>query len=172
MTPQELALISDAVKIGFPILGTMFGAIVGGVSAFIVTRQSNKNERRNLADIRKYELLTQACQGVVEFEHLVAMFTTAITNRVLDRVVQYDIEEARLNLAKQNSSLRLARAKLKLLGLADAELLLEEYIEASREVVRNGTNLSPQRASELNALISKGPVKFYDALSKHILVKD
>ena len=170
MTQDEYMLISDAIKIGFPILGTMFGAIVGAISAYFVTTRGYKHDLNKLAEQRRHELITETCQGVAEFEHLIATYSLAVTNHVRKLPNEIDMESARQGVIAHNKSMRLARANLKILGLKEAEKHLEEYLEVAREVMRKALYLDPDRAVELNKIITRGPVKFYEALSGQIFL--
>jgi len=49
MTPQELQILADAVKIGFPVLGTIAGTLIGGLSAYLLKNLvKNMMLKRNL----------------------------------------------------------------------------------------------------------------------------
>ena len=171
MTNEEVQLLSDAIKIGFPVLGTIAGTIFGGVSTYLVTKLGYRNE--NIKDMtrRRFELLMQTANDIAEFEYFVGTFATALSNKIQELEGGADFEEARDALVHKNMPLRRARMSLKLLGLKDAEVHLEEYLKLTREVVACGTDLEQERASELAKIIVRGPVKFYECLSKEIALK-
>ena len=169
MTNEEVQLLSDAIKIGFPVLGTIAGTIFGGVSTYLVTKLGYRNE--NIKDMtrRRFELLMQTANDIAEFEYFVGTFATALSNKIQELEGGTDFEEARDALV--HKPLRRARMSLKLLGLKDAEVHLEEYLKLTREVVACGTDLEQERASELAKIIVRGPIKFYECLSKEIALK-
>ena len=165
MTDQEVQLLSDTVKVGFPILGTIFGAVLGAVSTYFVTRLNYSNDQRRAVAQKRLELVLEAANDVTEFEHLAGTYACAVSNHVQGLTDKIDMDEAFRALASKNQSVRRARMHLKLLGLKQAEAHLEEYIELTREVIAKGPHSKMPRISELAKIIAKGPVKFYESLS-------
>lgn len=163
---QELQLLTDAVKIGFPVIGTVAGALIGGVTTYLLTRLGHKHDSRKELAKRRYELLMQTANDVTEFEHVVGTYATIVSNKVQGFKGALDFEEVKASVYNKNQPIRRARMALKVLGLAEAESQLEKYLDLTREMVRFGSNLPKERASELTKLIVRGPVEFYDALAK------
>ncbi|MBC3832196.1 hypothetical protein H8K33_11790 [Undibacterium amnicola] len=170
MTPAETQLLSDAVKIGFPVLGTIAGTIIGGVSTYLLSKLGHKHDSKKELSKRRFDLLMQTANDVTEFEHLIGTYATEVSNKVQGLKGAVDFEEAKSNIYKNNQPLRRARMALKVLGLKEAEISLEKYIEITRELIRFGPNLSKERASELAKKIVLGPVEFYEALSKELSI--
>lgn len=171
MNSEELQFFSDAVKIGFPVLGTVFGAVVGAVATYFVTKLNHQKEESKESARRRYELLIQTATDITDFEHRIGKYSSAVSNKVQGLAGAIDFEEARLDVVKNNHPLRRARMSLKLLGLKDSEKHLEDYLVLTREVIRFGPNLTAARASELSKLIVVGPVKFYESLAQELAVK-
>ena len=171
MTPQEVQVVADAVKIGFPVFGTIAGALIGGVSTFLLTRLGQRNDAQKEFSKRRFELLIQTANDVAEFEHLIRTYASAVSNKIQGLKDGIDFEEARVGITTKNQPLRRARMSLKLLGLNEASSDLEAYIELTREVVRYGPNLARDRASELAKVIAVGPVQFYESLGREIALK-
>lgn len=164
MEPTEIELYSDAVKIGFPVLGTVLGAIIGGVSTYFLAKLNHKNNSKVESQKRRIDLLMTIASDVSEFEHLVGQYATAVSNEVRGAPNPLDVEECRLALSKENIHVRKVRVNLKLLGLAKAEALLEEYLELTRELIRKGTRIEADKVSDMAKKIARGPVKFYEEL--------
>lgn len=171
MDKDELQLLSDAVKIGFPVFGTIAGAIFGGISTYFLTKLNHRNENSKDTARRRYDLVMQTANDVAEFEHVIGTYATAVSNKVRGLPASMDFEAARSAVTNKNQPLRRARMALKVLGLKDAEAHLEEYLDFTREVVTRGPLLEPERASELAKIIVRGPVKFYECLAKEIAQK-
>lgn len=168
MTSQEIQLLSDTVKVGFPILGTLLGGVIGALSTYFITRLNHTNENHKEALRKRHELILKAANEIAEFENLIGTYAFAISTHVQGLGGKIDIEEARQNLIKQNQPLRRARMILKLLDLKEAEKHLEEYLEYTREVIAYGPNLKPERASQLAKIVTRGPVSFYESLAPEL----
>jgi gas vesicle protein len=168
MTHEEIQLLSDAIKLGFPVLGTLLGGIIGALTTFLITRANHKNDRAKEELKKRYELILQAANDITEFEHLIGTYATAISNHVQGLKGAIDMESARHEIVNRNQPLRRARMVLKLLNLKEAETHLESYIETTREVISKGPNLKPERASELAKIITRGPVQFYESLAPEL----
>lgn len=170
MAEQEtVQLINDAIKIGFPVLGTVFGAILGALSTYFLTKLNHKKQVEKEQREWRLNLLMQIASDVTEFEHEAGLYIASVSNEL--RGVKGPTErheEFRKSLSNQSKLLRKARANLKLLGLSRENRILEEYVSLVREAHSKGVNLKVERASELAELISPGPVVFYEALSEHI----
>jgi hypothetical protein len=171
MNPQEAELLSDGMKIGFPIIGALGGAFVGSLSAYFLAKGSQKHDVTKELSKRRFELLMEIARDVAEFEHLLGSYAVEVSNKVQGLKGALDFDEARTNVYTKNQPLRRARMNLKILGLSEAEAHLEAYVELTREAIRFNVTLSKKRASELAALIVVGPVKFYEALGKEISLK-
>jgi hypothetical protein len=165
MNSEEITLISDAIKLGFPILGTLLGGIIGGLTAFFLARLNHKNEKLKDLNNKRINLLIQAATDITEFEDLIGAFATCVANEVVGNSDKARLEETRLAVKQGNLPLRRARMTLKVLGLKEANDKLEVYIEFAREVMSNSVNLEKSRALELNKFITRGPVDFYQCLS-------
>lgn len=168
MTSEEIQLYSDIVKVGFPVAGTLLGGVVGALSTFFIAKLNHKNEDRKEILNKRHELVLQAANDITEFEHLIGIYATAISNHVQGLEGAIDMEAARHEIVNRNQPLRRARMTIKVLGLTNSEELLEEYIEVTREVIAKGPNLNAERISELSKIITKGPVKFYESLSSEL----
>jgi hypothetical protein len=166
MNPQELLLFSDAIKIGFPVLGTIVGALIGGLTTYFLTKHNNINELKKEKSKRRFEMLAQTANDVAEFEFLIGSYATEVSNKIQGLKGAVNFEEARANVYTKNQPLRRARMTLKLLGLSDAEQHLESYLDITREVIKFGPNLTKERASELAKTIVAGPVLFYSSLAR------
>lgn len=168
MTHEEIQLLSDTIKLGFPILGTLLGGVIGALTTFLITRTNHRNDRAKDELKKRYELILQAATDITDFEHLAGKYATAISNQVQGVKSAIDVESARHEIANQNQPLRRARMVLKLLNLKEAETHLEAYIEAVREVNQKGPNLKPEKAIELTRIITRGPVQFYESLAPEL----
>ncbi|MYM36590.1 hypothetical protein GTP38_19865 [Duganella sp. FT94W] len=168
MPPEEIQLLTDAVKIGFPVVGTIVGTLIGGVSTYFITRINHRHDASKELAKRRFELLIQTANDVTEFENLVGRYATEVSNKIQGLAGALDFEEARKDIYTKNQPLRRARMSLKVLGLKEAEANLEKYVEVTREVIRHGPNLSKERASELAKQIVIGPIEFYESLAKEI----
>lgn len=168
MTPQEVQLFADAVKIGFPVIGTIAGTIIGGVSTYALAKLGHRYDSQKELTKRRFELLMQAANDVTEFEHLIGSYATAVSNKVQGLKSALDYDAAKANILNNNQPIRRARMTLKILDLPEAEAKLEQYIELTREVMKSGTSLSKERASELTKAIVIGPVEFYKALAREM----
>lgn len=136
MTPQEVQLLADAVKIGFPVIGTVAGTIIGGVSAYALAKLGHRYDSQKELTKRRFELLMQAANDVTEFEHLVGSYTAAVSNKVQGLKSALDYEATKANILNNNQPIRRARMTLKVLGLTEAEAKLEQYIRLTREILR------------------------------------
>lgn len=168
MTSEEIQLLADAVKIGVPVVGTIAGTLIGGISTYLITRLTHRHDVSKELAKRRFELLIQTANDVTEFENLVGGYATEVSNKVQGFAGVLNFEKARENIFTKHQSLRRARMSLKVLGLKEAEENLEKYVELTREVIRHGTNLSKERASELSKKIVIGPTEFYESLAKEI----
>ncbi|MBS1197461.1 MAG: hypothetical protein H6R18_1246 [Proteobacteria bacterium] len=168
MTPDEIQLLADTVKIGFPVIGTIAGTLIGGISTYVITKLTHRHDAKKELTKRRFEMLIQTANDVTEFEHLIGSYATEVSNKVHGLAGALNFEEARSNIYTKNQPLRRARMALKVLSLKEAETNLENYIELTREVIRHGPNLSKERASELAKQIVIGPVEFYESLAKEI----
>lgn len=168
MTPQEIQLLSDTVKIGFPVVGTIAGALIGGISTYILTKLGHKHDRKKELTKRRFDLLMQTANDVTEFELAIGNYSAAVGNKIQGIKSAIDYDEAKTNVHNKNQPIRRARMSLKILGLVDAERELDGYLDSTREIMRFNINLSKDRASELNKIISAGPISFYAALAKEI----
>lgn len=168
MTQEEIQLYTDIVKVGFPILGTVLGGVIGAFSTYFITKLNHKNDDSKESIRRRQELVLEAAKDITEFEYLISTYTAAISNHVRRLDAAIDIDAARQALINNNQSLRRARMTLKILGLSDAENYLEEYIEVTREVVAYGPKIKPERIAEIAKTITKGPIKFYEALAPEL----
>lgn len=168
MTPQEVQLLADAVKIGFPVIGTIAGTVIGGVSTYVLAKLGHRYDSRKELTKRRFELLMQAANDVTEFEHLIGSYATAVSNKVQGLKSVLDYDAAKANILNNNQPIRRARMTLKILDLPEAEAKLEQYIELTREVMKFGASLSKERSSELARVIVVGPVDFYKALAKEV----
>jgi len=170
MAEQEtVQLLSDTVKIGFPVLGTILGAIIGALSTYFLTKLNyNKQAEKEKREWR-LDLIMQIASDVTEFEHVAGLYIASLCNKLRGvESVTASYDDCKLHLANQSKMLRKARANLKLIGLLHEDSLLEQYVSLVRESNSKGANLKPERARELADIISPGPVKFYEALSSHI----
>lgn len=170
MTNEEIQLFSDLIKVGFPVMGTLFGGAIGAITAYFVAKLNHKNEYQKETQKKRHELVLQAANDIAEFEHLIGTYATAISNHVQGLAGGIDMEEARHAIVNRNQPLRRARMTLKVLGLKDAETYLEEYLEVTREIVAKGPYLEKDRASQLAKIVTKGPIKFYESLSSEFPV--
>jgi hypothetical protein len=171
MNQLEIQLLADAVKIGIPVFGTIAGTLIGGISTYWVTKLSHSQDDKKELSKRRFELLMQTANDVTEFEQVIGTYASAVSNKVQELKGGIDFEEARLNILTKHHPLRRARMSLKVLGLKEAELNLEKYLELTREVIRIGPNLAKDRAKELAKLIAVGPVDFYESLAKEVSLK-
>jgi hypothetical protein len=169
MEQSQVQLLSDAVKIGFPVLGTISGALIGGISTYFITRLKFENEYKKETIKRNQDLLIQIVMQVTEFEHVAGMYTANVTNTIKGNTDPMDTKISKEELRKNHHALRKARASLRVLGLEEELRLLEEYIELTREVFRYETGLTDERASKLLDVIARGPEKFYSAISNKFL---
>lgn len=165
MSPEQTALVSDAIKIGFPVLGTMFGVLIGGLSTYIMSRVNRKHDVAKERSKRRLDLLLQAANDVTEFEHIIGRYAAEVSNIVHGKRSGDALKDALQLVMNNNQPLRRARMTLKLLGLADSDSHLEAYIELTREVVKYGTTISKERIREVLPIIAAGPVNFYASLS-------
>lgn len=165
MTEPELQLLSDLVKVGIPVAGTILGGLAGAASTLFVTRLNHTATRSGEATKKRLELVLQAANDVAEFEHLIGTYATAVSNHVQGLAGAIDMEEARRAVVNNNQPLRKARMTLKILSLEEAGTHLEEYIALTREVIGKGPYLKMPRVSELAKIIVRGPIKFYAALA-------
>lgn len=172
MTNEEIQLFSDIVKVGFPVAGTLLGGVIGAVSTYFITRLNHQNDNNKEALRKRHELILQAANDIAEFEHLIGTYATAISNHVQGLKGAIDMEAARHELVNRNQPLRRARMAIKLLNLKEAEAHLEEYLAATREVVTKGPYLKAERISELAKIVTRGPVKFYEALSPELAASE
>lgn len=168
MTQDELKLLNDLVKIGFPVLGTIAGAVLGAFSTYLITGLNHRNDSVKDRAKRRYDLVLQAANDIAEFEHLIGTYATAVSNKVQGLEGGIDFDEAREAIVNKNQPLRRARMTLKLLGLTEAAAHLEEYLNSTREVVRRGPYLDRDRVAELAKVIVRGPVKVYESLAKEL----
>jgi len=168
MTPQEIQLLSDSVKIGFPVLGTIVGASIGAISTYFLTKINHRYEYKKELSKRRFDLIIQTATDVTEFEHILGIYATTVSNKIQGFKLAVDFDEAKLNAYSKNQSIRRARMTLKILGLTEAEQKLEKYLILTREMMRFNVNLSKERATELARQISTGPAEFYAALSEEI----
>lgn len=165
MGDAEIQLLNDLVKVGVPVLGAILGGVVGATSTYLVTKLNHSNERNKVVLQRRLDLVLQTANDVAEFEHLASMYAVAVNNKIRGLQSSVDIEDARYALVNKNQPLRRARMTLKVLGLIEAESLLEEYTQVTRELFSIGLNNSASRAAELTDVIGKGPIRFYLSLS-------
>lgn len=172
MTNEEAQLLNDLVKVGVPVMGTVLGGVLGAVTTYFVTRLNHSNDRYKETTKKRLELVLQAANDVAEFEHLIGLYATAISNHVQGLEGSIDLEEARQAVVNRNQPLRRARMTLKILGIKDAEAHLEEYVELTREVLMKGPYLKMPRVSELAKIITRGPVQFYSALASEFPPKE
>lgn len=56
MTQEEIQLYTDIVKVGFPIMGTVLGGVIGALSTYFITKLNHSNEDRKDAMRRRQEL--------------------------------------------------------------------------------------------------------------------
>ena len=170
MDAQETQLLSDLVKIGFPVLGTIFGAIVGALSTYFLTKLNQKNQYAKEKREWYLNLIMQVASDVTEFEHVAGLYVASLSNKIRgSEAATASYDECKLALSNQSKLLRKARANLKILGLGQEDKLLEQYVSLVRESHSKGTNLNAKRASELAVLIPPGPIAFYEALSNQII---
>lgn len=168
MTQEEIQLYSDIVKVGFPIVGTVLGGVIGALSTYFITKLNHSNDDRKESLRRRQELVLEAAKDITEFEHLIGTYTTAVSNHVRQLDGAIDMEVARQAIVNNNQSLRRARMTLKILALTEAEKHLEDYIVVTREVVAYGPKIKPERIAEIAKVITKGPIKFYEALAPEL----
>ncbi|WP_288831061.1 hypothetical protein [uncultured Paraburkholderia sp.] len=109
MTPQEIQLLSDAVKIGFPVIGTITGAAIGGASTYFLTKTNHRHESRKELTKRRFDLLMQTANDVIEFEHVMGIYATAISNKIQGFKLAVDLSEAQTNAHNKSQPLRRAR---------------------------------------------------------------
>ncbi|MCS6160378.1 hypothetical protein [Shewanella baltica] len=168
MTQEEIQLYSDIVKVGFPIVGTVLGGVIGALSTYFITKLNHSNDDRKESLRRRQELVLEAAKDITEFEHLIGTYTTAVSNHVRQLDGAIDMEAARQAIVNNNQSLRRARMTLKILALTEAEKHLEDYIVVTREVIAYGPKIKPERIAEIAKVITKGPIKFYEALAPEL----
>lgn len=168
MTQEEIQLYSDIVKVGFPIVGTVLGGVIGALSTYLITKLNHSNDDRKESLRRRQELVLEAAKDITEFEHLIGTYTTAVSNHVRQLDGAIDMEAARQAIVNNNQSLRRARMTLKILALTEAEKHLEDYIVVTREVIAYGPKIKPERIAEIAKVITKGPIKFYEALAPEL----
>ena len=170
MAAQEtIQLLNDVVKIGFAVAGTIFGAIIGALSTYFLTKLNHKNQASKEKREWRLNLIMQIASDVTEFEHVAGLYVASLSNKLRKvEAVTTSYDDCKQALSNQSKLLRKARANLKLIGLSKEDKLLEEYVSLVRESHSKGTNLKPERASELAELISPGPTAFYESLSSHI----
>ncbi|MEZ9259952.1 hypothetical protein AB4125_20525 [Vibrio splendidus] len=170
MTNEELQLYNDLVKVGFPVLGTLFGGAIGALSTYFITKLNHNNDNNKENIKKRHELVMKAAHDITEFEHLFAIYSAALANYLRNPSDDKAVKEAKGNAFNSNHTLRRARMTLKVLGLHESEKFLEEYIELTREVLGYGVNLTLERAGDLSVKISKGPVEFYKSLSSELVM--
>ena len=168
MTQEEIQLYSDIVKVGFPIVGTVLGGVIGAFSTYFITKLNHSNDDRKESLRRRQELVLEAAKDITEFEHLIGIYTTAVSNHVRQLDGAIDMEAARQAIVNNNQSLRRARMTLKILALAEVEKHLEDYLVVTREVIAYGPKIKPERIAEIAKIITKGPTKFYEALAPEL----
>jgi hypothetical protein len=162
-------ILSDTIKIGFPVIGTIFGAIVGALSTYFVTRLNLKNQDTKQKKEWRLNLIMHIASDVIEFEHVAGLYIASLSNKVRGVInTSIDYKQCEAALLTQSIPLRKARANLKILGLIQEDKLLEEYATLVKEPLNKGLNLSPERILELVSLITPGPVAFYKALSTQV----
>ena len=151
-------------------MGTLLGGVIGTLSTVLITRLNHGNDHKKEAIKRRHDLVLQTAMDITEFEHLAGTYTTALSNKIkgLDISKSIDIDAAKREVVNRNQSLRRARMTLKILGLTGPEEKLEQYIEATREVIAFGPNLSATRITELAKIITRGPIEFYKALAPEL----
>jgi len=180
MSNEELVLLSDFIKIGFPVLGTVAGTILGGFSTYLITRLNHQNEKSKEIARRRLELIMQTANDVTEFENLIGIYAVALSNKVRELDGGIDFEEAKNALMNKAQPLRRARMSLKVLGLKEAEIHLEEYLDLTREIVKRGPDIEREkvlgpveckRVCDLAKIIARGPIRFYECLSREIAIK-
>ncbi|GAB7213909.1 hypothetical protein [Dickeya oryzae] len=121
MTQEEIQLYNDIVKVGFPVIGTVLGGIIGALSTYFITKLNHSNDDRKESIRRRQELVLDAAKDITEFEHLIGIYTAAVSNHVRNLEGAIDMEAARQAIVNNNQSLRRARMTLKILGLTDSE---------------------------------------------------
>jgi len=82
MTNEEIQLYNDIVKVGFPVMGTLLGGVIGAFSTFLVTKLNHGNENKKEAINKRHELVFQAASDITEFEHLIGVYATALSNDI------------------------------------------------------------------------------------------
>jgi gas vesicle protein len=165
MAPEKIQLYNDIVKVGFPVIGTVLGGLIGALSTLLITKINHSNESHKESIKRRHDLILEAAKDITEFEHLIGTYASAVSNHVRNLDGGIDMALARQAVVNNNQALRRARMTLKILGLSDAEKNLEEYIEVTREVIALGPKIQPERIAVIAKIITKGPVRFYESLA-------
>ena len=170
MASEEIQLYNDIVKIGFPVLGTVLGGVIGAFSTYFITKLNHGNENKKEAIKKRHELILQTANDVTEFEHLIGVYVRALSKYIKNHEDSTDFEAAEQLFINRHQPLRRARMTLKVLGLSASESLLEEYIEITREILAKGKNLTTEKLTELAKTTSRGPIKFYESLASELSI--
>ena len=165
MTQEEIQLYTDIVKSGFPVLGTLFGSVIGAASTYFLTKLNNKNNNKQETQRARNELLMKTANNVADFEHLMTTYTTTLIALSRKKVCINEWSVAERNLNNGYKSLRKAKMALNILGMKKSLALLESYLSFTEEILVFGMEISSESGDELAQKMSNELASFYQSLS-------
>jgi hypothetical protein len=175
VSKEELEILSDAIKIGFPILGTILGALIGAVSSFIVTRLKNNEEIKKDILARKLGIIEDVSEDFAVFTDVIAKLyaesklqhETIINQGFAEDVVAKNIATIAQMLHDCQPRLKKMESRLLILGVHDACGALTDYLkEVEKFRDKIASIMSSEEFLEFYKSLGNLETKFYSELSK------
>lgn len=166
-----LDVIDTAVKVGL-------GAAISGVSAYWMARSKSRDDSRRERMVRHHDLLEKSAEQLENFSHIFFRYWALIVEFVRMREKGNEPSKEKLEeLARTKtelfdafSDLTSAESKLLLLGHTEAQKLLREYGDLTKQIRRSAwdgnKSLTESQMDECRAKVLESREKLFNELSR------
>ncbi|RZP61176.1 hypothetical protein [Vibrio vulnificus] len=170
---SELDVIDNAIKIGFPVLGTVLGAVIGAVGTYFMTKLKHTEELKKEVLSRRMVLVEEIAEDYSTFSDVIAKLwaESKLQHEEQDKglplseIIESNLATIAQMLHDSQPKLKRVESRLLVLGIDDAYSGLLAYIqevERFRECIR--TPMSPNEFDVFFETLGALETSFYKLL--------
>lgn len=176
MPASYLDVVQDAIKIGFPVVGTVFGAMIGAIGTYFVTKLRHANEIEKDVLDRRMTLVEEIAEDFALIADVVGKHwaesklehTCRIQNVPTPELVKNNLERIAQMLHDAQPKLKRIESRLLVLGIDDAYETLLAYMKEverfRRDVAIDAPPLPQGGFDGYSESLGKHEIAFYKKL--------
>ncbi len=170
---EEANLVGDFIKMAIPAISVLIGALIGGGSSYLVSKNSFRKEKEIKESQEFRSLIRDIAVNFSEYEDSSYKFIACILNENTDPSRNHlDLDEVTEKYVNSLSNYRLARATVKILDLKKVEDVLNECMDISKKVFQSHAGLRTEEVRDYYGQMQRRAHAFYEVLSSYFSINE